>query len=155
MISASVIIIQVHRMDNTLFDIASAFREAIKTAIATCKAREKSENGFPNGWCGYASGYLQKYLYDNGIETYYAGGTYGYGWEGESHTWLETEDGIVIDITGDQYKYKKLKFEIPVYVGKKENGFYDKFDQYIPTPYQESDDPKWNAEYQGIISCLV
>ena len=30
-------------------------------------------------------------------------------WDAESHAWLETEDSLVIDITGDQYAFKKTE----------------------------------------------
>lgn len=63
-----------------------------------------------------------------GINTVFVSGRYGYGPDGEKHEWLETDDGIVIDITGDQYKYKQLKFVEPVYVGTRKNGFHDKFE---------------------------
>lgn len=34
----------------------------------------------------------------------------------------------MIDITGDQYKNKKLKFTEPVYNGPRADGFHDKFE---------------------------
>ena len=36
-----------------------------------------------------------------------------------THAWLETSEGIIIDITGDQFGYRRdnLFFDIPVYVG--------------------------------------
>ena len=69
-------------------------------------------------------------------------GEYGYGENGESHAWLETYDhDLVIDITGDQYKYKKLRFEEPVYIGTRADGFHDKFKLHEPTPYTIYNDP--------------
>ena len=51
--------------------------------------------------------------------TWYVSGQYGYGRNAESHAWLETESGTLIDITGDQYwsKESPLMFREPVYVG--------------------------------------
>ena len=78
------------------------------------------------------------YLYENGIITFYVSGSYGYGWDNsESHTWLETENKTVIDITGDQYRNKKLRFTEPVYVGTRNNGFHDQFNLDDPVPYQK------------------
>ena len=74
--------------------------------------------------------------------TWYMSGEYGYGENGESHAWLETYDhDLVIDITGDQYKYKKLRFEEPVYIGTRADGFHDKFKLHEPTPYTIYNDP--------------
>ena len=99
-----------------LFEIASAFRTAIEEAVRAGEIVEMIN--FPKGCCSYASDLLQRYLIERyDISTLYMSGRYGYGWDGESHAWLETQDGFVIDITGDQYKNKKLNFKIPVYIG--------------------------------------
>ena len=77
----------------------------------------------------YASDLLQRYLIEQyGFFTWYMSGRYGYGWDAESHAWLETEDRLVIDITGDQYDFKKMKFTEPVYIGSRTDGFHDKFE---------------------------
>lgn len=66
-----------------------------------------------------------------GITTYYVCGYYGQGDFGavQSHAWLITEDGIVIDITGDQFENKKqfYNYNIPVYVGESDD-FYELFE---------------------------
>ena len=96
---------------------------------------------FPDGCCTYASDLLQKHLYKKGIITDYMSGQYGDGFNSESHAWLETKDGIVIDITGDQYKNKELKFTTPVYVGSRVNGFHDKFKLDARVAYSNIKDP--------------
>ena len=47
---------------------------------------------------------------------------------------------MLIDITGDQYKYKKLMFTDPVYVGPRNDGFHNRFELDKPIAYQIVDD---------------
>ena len=69
-------------------------------------------------------------------------GELGYGEGGESHAWLETQNhGTVIDITGDQYKNKMLRFTEPVYVGTRADDFHDKFKLHEPVAYCRVEDP--------------
>ena len=64
---------------------------------------------------------LAQYLIDNGIGPItYVNGTY-YGDDSEDrwcHAWLVV-DGMVVDITGDQFRHHPapLTFNIPVYIG--------------------------------------
>lgn len=96
------------------------FRKAIEAA--------KNENNleeffikFPVGQCGNTSDLLAQYLIENGYNSIvYVNGTY-YGDEYEhryAHTWLIVEE-MVVDITGDQFKYysKPLFNDTPVYIG--------------------------------------
>ena len=128
-------------MMSDLYEIVSAFRTAIEEAVRAGEIREMAS--FPCGCCSYASDLLQRYLIEQyGIFTWYMSGRYGYGWEGESHAWLETHDhGLVIDITGDQYRCKKLKFTEAVYIGSRNDGFHDKFELDEPVAYSKSEDP--------------
>lgn len=96
------------------------FRKAIETA------KDNDEPGeffrkFPMGQCGNTSDILAQYLIDNEIGpiTYVNGTYYGDDLEDRwAHTWLVV-NGLVIDITGDQFKYHKrpLAYDIPVYIG--------------------------------------
>ena len=117
-----------------LYRIACSFRKAIEAAK---NAREINEMlSFPEGCCTFASDLFQRFLVEEcGIQTYYMSGRYGYGKNGESHAWLETKDGTVLDITGDQYKSKNLKFTEEVYVGPRNDGFHDSFELDSPVPY--------------------
>lgn len=141
-----------------LFHIASAFRTAIEEAIRAGEIHEMAT--FPRGCCSYASNLLQRYLTEQyGIFTWYMSGRYGYGWDGESHAWLEMQDGTVIDITGDQYKYKKLKFSKPVYIGSRFNGFHDKFELNEPVTYsivegQFGRDQNFDRRYEAVLKHL-
>lgn len=59
-------------------------------------------NRFPDDCCGHASDLLCQYLLENGIETRLINGTCRKDSQWH-HVWLETDDGIVIDITSDQF----------------------------------------------------
>ena len=141
-----------------LFEIATAFRAALEEAVRAGELRELKS--FPRGCCSYASDLLQRYLIEQyGFFTWYMSGRYGYGWDAESHAWLETKVGIVIDITGDQYALKKLKFTIPVYIGPRADGFHDKFELDEPVTYSRSEDPfgrnrEFDRRYEAVIRHL-
>lgn len=137
-----------------IYDIASTFRAAIQNAVQAGKIREMAT--FPRGCCSYASDLLQRYLFEQGIITYYISGQYGSGWEAESHAWLETEDGIIIDITGDQYKYNELSISEPVYVGVRTDGFHDKIKLDEPVAYSPREEPfvskiDFNRRYETVL----
>ena len=143
---------------SNLYEIATAFRTAIEEAVRAGELREL--NAFPRGCCSYASDLLQRYLIEqHGIFTWYMSGRYGYGWDAESHAWLETQDGMVIDITGDQYAFKELKFTDPVYIGPRTDGFHDKFELDEPVAYSRSEDPfgrnrEFDRRYEAVIRHL-
>jgi hypothetical protein len=105
---------------STLEDLVFNFRNAIEAAKANNEPGEFFRK-FPVGQCGNTSDILAQYLLDNGFTSIiYENGTY-YGSELDdrwSHTWLIVEN-LVIDITGDQFKYhsEPLKNNVPVYIG--------------------------------------
>ena len=99
--------------------LVTKFRKAIEKA----KNSENSEffRKFPTGQCGYTCDLLSEYLHENGYTeiSYVCGSYYGKSFdELQSHAWLEV-NGIVIDITSDQFKFhcEPIKNNIPVYVG--------------------------------------
>lgn len=105
--------------------LAEQFRNAIEYAKENY---EKDDlhffQRFPSGCCGDASDLLAQFLFDNGIKTFQVQGDYCEpDGQLQSHAWLSTEDSIIIDITGDQFKYNKIYnfFDIPVYVGYESN----------------------------------
>lgn len=59
-------------------------------------------NRFPRECCEHASDLLCQYLLENGIKTRLVKGTCKEDRQWY-HVWLETEDGVVIDITSDQF----------------------------------------------------
>jgi len=100
--------------------LVSNFRKAIEAAKANSEPGEFFRK-FPVGQCGNTSDILAQYLIDNGIGpitcvngTYY-GDSYEDRW---THAWLVV-NGLVIDITGDQFKYETepLKNDVPIYIG--------------------------------------
>ncbi len=115
--------------------LAELFRAAIERAIecgaiSICNTKTPLPN-FPKGCCEVASELLAEYLLKNGIMTKRIHGEYNYDYceNRFPHSWLETEDGYIIDITADQFrKYSVFnQFELsPCYVGKR-NEFYDLF----------------------------
>ena len=118
-------------------NVAIRFRAAIEEAILTEDfSSDVNMLSFPRGCCGYASDMLQKLLFDQGITTWYISGQYSYGWDAESHVWLETDDGIVIDITGDEYcdREPPIKNCTKVYVGPRDD-FHNLFRLDSPVPF--------------------
>lgn len=79
------------------------FRNAIDSARDDDRfLRLAPFNRFPRECCGHASDLLCQYLLEHGIKTSLVNGVCkeDRNWH---HVWLETEDGIVIDITCDQF----------------------------------------------------
>jgi len=104
---------------NDIKRLVNQFREAIDEARDAGEFNKDSSFGrFPRGCCGDASDLLAQFLLENDIKTYYVGGTYK-DW---FHAWLITSNEIIIDITGDQFKYDPdfLKYDKPVYIGGKD-----------------------------------
>ena len=100
--------------------LAFNFRKAIEAAKDNGEPGDFFRN-FPVGQCGNTSDLLAQYLIDNGIGpiTYVNGTYYGEDWDDKwAHTWLVV-NGLVIDITGDQFKYHKepLAYDVPAYIG--------------------------------------
>lgn len=127
--------------NNELYNTALDFRTAMEET-RRCGDIIPYYHGFltefPRGCCDITSDFLQRYLEEQySFKTVSISGEYGYGYNAESHAWLETEDGTVIDITGDQYKYKRIQFDKPVYVGSRQDGFHDKFEVTSRMPYEE------------------
>ena len=75
---------------------------------------------FPRGCCTVASTLLAQFLLEHGIKTFEIRGIADDGSTcGQPHEWLITEDDIMIDITGDQFRNnnKFLNYDQPVFVG--------------------------------------
>ena len=104
------------------FDEARHFRDTID--IAKENGEFKTINpffNFPIDCCDHTCDLLGQYLLERGIITHQVNCVSKYD-ESWHHVWLETNDGILIDITGDQFigRISQLK-ETPkaVYVGEK------------------------------------
>lgn len=111
------------------------FRKAIDCALEAGELYRTVIARFPTGCCGYTSDLLQRHLAEKGISTRYVSGTYrGYSNNDlQSHAWLELDDGTVVDITGDQFRFEPypLQNDCPVYCAKP-NDFYDLFELDSP-----------------------
>ena len=84
-------------MINELKEIAMRYRKAIEKAIQTKEIIDYNLVNFPKGCCNFVSDYLQRFLYEQGIESLYVSGEYGSGWEGDSHAWLVAYEDIIVD----------------------------------------------------------
>lgn len=110
-------------MDEIL-KLATEFR----TAINSAKVSDEFSTDFrmykyPIGCCGDASDLLGQYLLDHGIHCKYVCGTHctrDSPSNKQSHAWLLLDDGRIVDISGDQFKYNDmyLNYDKPIYVGE-------------------------------------
>ena len=143
---------------DTLQHIAFSFREAIIQVIKDNAFSGTLLRSFPKGNCSYVSELLQKYyLFECGIETYQVA---GHRKNDMTHEWLETADGTVIDITGDQFPERQ---GIIVYVGLRDS-FYNSFIEHARQRVDEEDlyDPfpscfelEKKKNYDSIVSRMI
>ena len=108
-------------MNENIVQLVKGFRTAIDTAKSHGEFDEDfSFCHFPRGCCGDTCLLLGHYLLANGINSRYVCGNY-HGKHGhfQSHAWLLTDDEMIIDITGDQFKERKdfLNYSIATYCG--------------------------------------
>lgn len=83
--------------------LARNFRDAIDMAFDRHELTSYPPfSEFPRECCEHTCDLLAQYLSENNIETIQVNGVYRYD-ETRRHVWLLTKDGIVIDITGDQF----------------------------------------------------
>ena len=100
--------------------LAQKFRTAIETAKKERKfAKQTRFLRFPDECCDMTCDLLGYYLYKNKIETHQINCACKAD-VSRRHVWLETDSGLIIDITGDQFndKLPLLRPVSPVYVGR-------------------------------------
>lgn len=113
------------KIQEQVIKYANEFRDAMEEAKehGEFQSRLDLEN-FPKGACGIASDLLGEYLREHGIKS-----TYVCGWKisslpnetSQSHAWLIV-DGLIVDITGDQFQKdtEYYSYNQRVYVGEKD-----------------------------------
>lgn len=109
--------------------LAEQFRKAMDIASRKdCFKRIPCFSNFPDDCCDMTCDLLGCFLAENQIETYQINGRHFYDNQ-RRHSWLVTENGIIIDITGDQFNDKGLFDEHiePVYVNKVESIVHKSF----------------------------
>lgn len=115
-----------------LLHLVSNFRKALEAARAAGEFHHDCAFcGFPNGCCGDTCDLLGQYLISHGIKTIYTSGVwYGSNYKHHTHAWLVSEDGLVIDITGDQFRSDPqfYYFNYAIYIGK-ETSFHQLFQE--------------------------
>ena len=140
-----------------IYNIAADFCSAIMEAKCNRQFgwRDRMSN-FPNGCCDDTCDLLAYYLFTTyNIHTRQCVGRHCDNNLSDTtgHAWLIMDNNIIIDITGDQFKYY-ARYSEKVYVGK-ENSFYKKLeDKQIQENYDiTQDDRLWN-DYQVILSYM-
>lgn len=141
--------------------LCSAFRLGLEKA---CKDRpfEKDPvlSGFPRECCDEASGMLAIYLFLNQVPTRRVAAVAKYDPEAipTRHVWLELENGIVIDITGDQFKGRDdlLTRADPCYVGPPDD-FQNQFCLCVERGELLSEIPVWarKNDYEDKMLCIL
>ena len=116
-----------------LREVVTAFRDAIVTACKNGEfSRKDRMSNFPGGCCDDSCDLLSYYLLKEfGIHTMQGNGLYDDGIfeHRTNHAWLVMDGGIVIDITGTQFKYC-AGFSEEVYIDH-ENSFYKNLERKI------------------------
>ncbi len=119
--------------------VAVSFRKAIEKAKTEGHfSKDVRFKDFPKGCCDDASFLLSEYLLKYDIQCKIVEGTYyddNPEWT-RSHGWIALNNGTIIDITGDQFKYNEIThFSKEVYVGKM-TSFHKKFNEEMFTEPQ-------------------
>lgn len=109
--------------DTEIIQLAKRFRKALDDAVEWgVFGDELPFVNFPSGCCDDVCDIFGELLLENCISVTKVFGIYRYNdWDKKySHVWLEIDDRLVIDLTGDQYKDDPimLNFNDPCYIGK-------------------------------------
>lgn len=134
-----------------LRDIAYDFRKAIdfNSRFFSGKIHYFPERGSVD-----ATIFLKRYLQEKySIKTVLKMGEIKGAFLDSTHAWLETSEGLIIDITVDQYKYMedfKFDYKNPVYIGE-----YDRFHECFENNESSIDESEFfddtNKNYEVII----
>jgi hypothetical protein len=139
-------------------EIALTFRKAILKAKYNMKfnSRDRMSN-FPDGCCDDSCDLLAHYLFTAyGIHTKQGNGIYrdNNPYNTTNHAWLVMNDGIIIDITADQFKFFS-EYTEGIYVGKK-IAFYRRLENnQIFENYDIMQDARLWSDYKIIMSNIL
>lgn len=101
-----------------IYSIAEHFRNAIDAAVGNGELRMYPFYKFPDDCCDMTCDLLSQYFLEYGIQTVHVNGVHmkDYQWH---HVWIQTMNGIVVDITGDQFNRRpNMPNDVPaVHVG--------------------------------------
>lgn len=115
---------------NELKEIAFRFRHAVDVAFEDGAFSTYPFNNFPYECCDDMCDLLGQFLFEKNVLVLKVSGIYRYDYWNNNypHTWLSLQDGLIIDLTGDQFKDDPIMLNNndPCYVGK-ENKFYKLF----------------------------
>ena len=143
---------------NDIYNIAESFRKAIIEAKYNREfsSRDRMSN-FPGGCCDDSYDLLAYYLHERyNIHTEQVNGVYrdNNPYNTTNHAWLLMNGNLIIDITGDQFKYC-AGFSEEVYVGK-EIQFYNRLEEkkIYKNHDIEQNERLWN-DYQIILSYIT
>lgn len=144
--------------ENDIYNIAESFRKAIIEAKYNREfsSRDRMSN-FPGGCCDDSCDLLAYYLHERyNIHTEQVNGVYRDNnlYNTTNHAWLLMNGNLIIDITGDQFKYC-AGFSEEVYVGK-EIQFYNRLEEkkIYKNHDIEQNERLWN-DYQIILSYIT
>ena len=112
--------------------LAQSFRTGIERAKQACELDGDAVfSRFPCGCCGDTCDLLAKFFWQYEIRATYISGTnyVDNPFESQTHAWLLIDREVIVDITGDQFKFKDrfYKFDKEVYVGQN-HPFYALFE---------------------------
>lgn len=116
-----------------IIELATNFRTAIECAKSDgCFSSDQWFRNFPQGCCGITSELLARFLIENGVTqeiTYMYGECYDDSLDRPAHAWLQIDGILIVDITGDQFKYypEPIKSDNAIYIGPN-NVFFRSFE---------------------------
>ncbi len=123
------------------YALADKFRKAIDEASSNNELKMHPFNKFPDDCCDLTCELLSRYLLEYGIKTVHVNGVHRFDSQWH-HVWIQTLDGMVVDITGDQFnRLPNMPSDIPaVYVGEEgiiHKMFCDNKEVENPTDFTE------------------
>lgn len=88
--------------NGSFYSIAEHFRNAIDAAVSNGESGMYPFYKFPDDCCDMTCDLLSQNFLEYGIQTVHVNGIHrnDFHWH---HVWIQTMDGIIVDITGDQF----------------------------------------------------